>query len=232
VRRRAGSNSAVEIVHTDLPTNDFSALFDAVLTDPSSYLVRQNNVFPAAISRSYFEPLLPPGTVHLAWNTWSMQWMSRPSGPAPDHVLAGMSEIDDVRATVASIQAQDWETFLALRANELAPGGRMLTAFTARTEQETGWEWLLGELWGAVLDLTSDRELDGSEAIRMTIPIGLRLLEEVQRPFQSGRFAGLVAERIELTQAADPFWPKYERTGDRASFAKRHAETTRAWAGP
>src|SRR5215472_9241693 len=92
VRRRAGTNRAIEIFHTDLPSNDFTALFEAVLTDPSSYLIGRTGIFPAAIGRSYFEALVPPQTVHLAWNTWSMQWMSHVPGLASDHVLAGMSE--------------------------------------------------------------------------------------------------------------------------------------------
>ena len=233
VRRRAGTNRAIEIIHTDLPSNDFTALFEAVLTDPSSYLIGRTGVFPAAIGRSYFEPLVPPQTVHLAWNTWSMQWMSHLPELAPDHVLAGMSEEADLQAAVARAQTEDWAMFLALRARELLPSGRLLTAFTARTEAETGWEWLLGELWSSILDLVADHVLDAGEAERMTIPIGLRRLDDVRRPFSSGgAFEGLIAEQIELERVDDPHWAEYERTGDGNTFATRHAEATRAWAGP
>src|SRR6476661_3119149 len=45
VRRRAGPDRPIEIIHTDLPSNDFTALFDAVLTDPTSYLAGHANVF-------------------------------------------------------------------------------------------------------------------------------------------------------------------------------------------
>jgi hypothetical protein len=233
VRRRAGGDRPIEIVHTDLPSNDFTALFQAVLTDPLSYMNGRTGVFPTAIGRSYFEPLVPPQTVHLAWNTWSMQWMSRLPGLAPDHVLAGMSDEADLLAAVTRVQAEDWTKFLALRARELAPGGRLLTAFTARTEVETGWEWMLGELWASILDLLADHALDAGEAERMTIPIGLRRLGEVRGPFSSGRpFEGLVAERIEITRVGDPHWAEFQRTGDAGAFAHRHAEATRAWAGP
>jgi hypothetical protein len=233
VRRRAGMNRAIEIIHTDLPSNDFTALFDAVLTDPSSYLVGRTGVFPAAIGRSYFEALVPPETVHLAWNTWSMQWMSHVPGFAPDHVLAGMSKEGDLLAAVASAQMEDWTRFLALRARELLPSGRLLTAFTARTEEETGWEWLLGELWASILDLVADHLLDAGEAERMTIPIGLRRLDDLRRPFSSGGvFEGLIAEQIDLERVDDPHWADYTRTGAGKTFATRHAEATRAWAGP
>jgi hypothetical protein len=233
VRRRGGADRAIEIIHTDLPSNDFTALFDAVLVDPSSYLVGRAGVFPAAIGRSYFEPLVPPQSVHLAWNTWSMQWMSHLPAHARDHVLAGMSEDPDLVAAVGHAQTADWTKFLALRARELRPGGKLLTAFTARTDAETGWEWLLGELWSSILDLVADHVLDAGEAERMTIPIGLRRLDDVRRPFSSDRtFEGLIAEHIGLKQADDAHWAEYERTGDSQTFGMRHAEATRAWAGP
>ena len=67
----------------------------------------------------------------------------------------------------------------------------------------------------------------------MTIPIGLRRLDDVRRPFSSGgAFEGLIAEQIELERVDDPHWAEYERTGDGNTFATRHAEATRAWAGP
>jgi len=232
VRRRMGSSRAIEIIHTDLPSNDFTALFDAIFSDPSSYLICRTDIFPAAIGRSYFESLVRPQSVHLAWNTWSMQWMSHLPGLAFDHVLAGMSKKADLLEAVARIQTKDWERFLALRARELRPGGRLLTAFTARTARETGWEWLLGELWASILDLVADRTLDAGEAERMTIPIGLRLLADLRRPFLEGAFEGLIAERIELKRVDDPHWAEFERTGDSGDFATRHAKATRAWAGP
>ena len=67
----------------------------------------------------------------------------------------------------------------------------------------------------------------------MTIPIGLRRLDDVRHPFSSGgAFEGLIAERIELERVDDPHWAEFERTGDANTFATRHAEATRAWSGP
>jgi len=165
---------------------------------------------------------VPPQTVHLAWNTWSVQWMSHLPELAPDHVLAGMSEEADLLAAVVRAQTEDWARFLTLRARELLRFGGLLTAFTARTEPETGWEWLLGELWASILDLVADHVLDAGEAERMTIPIGLRLLDDVRRPFSSGSaFECLIAEQIELERVDDPHWAEYERTGDGNTFATR-----------
>jgi hypothetical protein len=87
----------------------------------------------------------------------------------------------------------------------LLPGGRLLAAFTARTEGDMGSEWLLGELWASVLDLVDGRVLDPGEAERAMIPIGLRRLDDVRRPFSPGNdFEGLIAERIETETGRRP----------------------------
>jgi SAM dependent carboxyl methyltransferase len=233
VRGRCGDGKLVEVIHTDLPSNDFSSLFTALRDDPESYLLGTTGVFPAAIGRSYFEPLLPPGRVHLGWNTWSMQWMSRHPADAPDHILAGMSASPPVIAAVRDQQASDWRRFLTLRGAELRPGGRLLVGYTARTAGETGWEWLLGELWASVQDMGRDGLFSEAQQSRITIPIGLRTLDEIRAPFaEEGAFAGLSLEHCEIVKVADPYWGEFQQTGDAQRLAARQADTMRAWSGP
>jgi hypothetical protein len=233
IRSRCGVEKLVEVIHTDLPSNDFSSLFTALEQEPDSYLRGTNGVFPAAIGRSYFEPLLPPGRVHLGWNTFSMQWMSRSPEDAPDHILAGMSASAPVLAAVKEQQAADWRRFLSLRAAELRPGGRLLVGYTARTAAETGWEWLMGELWACVLDMGRDGLFTAEERTRITIPIGLRTLDEIKAPFaQTGEFSGLKIEHCELVRVSDPYWDEFQQTGDAGQLASRQANATRAWSAP
>lgn len=233
LRSRAGVNIPIEVVHTDLPSNDFSSLFDALISDPNSYMTGTSEIFPLAIGKSYFAPLLPPGRVHLGWSTWALQWMSTNSIDAPDHILAGMSRSPAVAAAVAAQQASDWECFLTQRSREMRPGAKLVAGFTARAEADTGWEWLLGELWSAVGDMRKDGLLSEREQEQITIPIGLRSLEDIKAPFrQSGSFAELTLEHLELMKVSDAFWPEFEGSGDRAAFARHHANATRAWSGP
>jgi hypothetical protein len=233
LRKRASQTIPIEVVHTDLPSNDFSALFEALDKEPYSYMAGTSGVFPSAIGRSFFETLLPPARVHIGWTTWAMQWMSRNPTNAPDHILAGMSAVPDVMAAVKEQQAADWLRFLKVRSEELRPGAKLLAGFTARAATETGWEWLLGELWSSVVDMGGDGLFSPEGQQRMTIPIGLRAIEELEAPFcESGSCADLEIERIELLQVADPFWAEFQRTGDRNAFAQQHADTTQAWAGP
>ena len=233
VRRRLGNDKLVEVFHTDLPSHDFSSLFAALEHEPDSYLDGLTGVFAAAIGRSYFKPLFPPGRVHLGWNTWSMQWMSRSPVDAPDHILAGMSTSAPVVSAVREQQAADWRRFLMLRGMEMREGGRLLVGYTASTAEETGWEWLLGELWASLGDLSCKGILAVDARTRVTIPIGLRTLEEIRAPFAiAGEFGGLRLAHCELVRVADPYRDEFERTGDARRLAERHADTVRAWSGP
>lgn len=234
LRARAGHAVPIEVIHTDLPSNDFASLFEALQSDPSSYLAGTSGVFPAAIGRSYFEPLLPPGRVHLGWNSWAMQWLSRSPADAPDQITSGMSRSPEVMTAVAAQQAIDWQRFLAARSLEMRPGAKLLTAFTGKGPDSHGWEWHCGNFWGAVLDMRRAGVLSDAETRRITIPVASRSHEQIMAPFDDhgNRFAGLHLDRAEIVQIADPFWAAFQMSGDVGDLAQRHADITRAWAGP
>ena len=63
LRQRIGPDRAISVVHTDLPENDFSILFETLNTDPNSYLRRDHAVFSSAVGRSFYEQILPTGSV-------------------------------------------------------------------------------------------------------------------------------------------------------------------------
>jgi hypothetical protein len=192
-----------------------------------------SNVFPAAIGRNYFQPLFASGRVHLGWNTFSMQWLSRNPADTPDHVVSGLSQQNEVIAAVKKLQAEDWKRFLEVRACEMRAGAKLITAFTGASNSVSGWEWLCGELWGALQDMNRTGLLSAEELRRLTIPIGFRTMDEIKAPFvESGGFAGLELEHVEFFKITDPFWSDYKSTMDQDLLAQRHADLTRAWAAP
>ena len=91
LRRRTASDRLVSVVHIDLPTSDFSALFQALAADPDSYLQNDPAAFAAAVGRSFYEAVLPPRSVTLGWCSWAVQWLSRAPGPIPDQVQVAYS---------------------------------------------------------------------------------------------------------------------------------------------
>jgi len=46
LRARFGAERPVEVIHTDLPSNDFASLFGVLHGDPSSYLANRREIPP------------------------------------------------------------------------------------------------------------------------------------------------------------------------------------------
>ena len=73
--RDAGVIAPITVVHTDIPTNDFSALFEAVEHDPNTY-VRLDDVYTLAAGRSFYGRIFPPESLTLAWSAIAVHWIS------------------------------------------------------------------------------------------------------------------------------------------------------------
>ncbi len=228
LRAKTHANAPVEVIHTDLPTNDFASLFRALDEDSDSYMAGTSQVFPSAIGRSYFEPIIRAERVTLGWNSWTLQWMSR-NLDAPDHVFAKYSDSSSVVAAVARQQAEDWQRFLKARAFELQPGAKLLSLFVADDVGKRSWRWLGGELWKAVLDMGVAGLLSEQEQLSLTFPTNGRSLAEVEAPFaRRGEFDGLRIGHLEIIQGADPFWGEFEATGDAGKLGSSSADMMKA----
>jgi hypothetical protein len=57
VARTGKTEIPITVTHTDLPTNDWTTLFQTVLSSPDSYLVDQNNVFCFASGTSIYRQI-------------------------------------------------------------------------------------------------------------------------------------------------------------------------------
>ena len=57
VRERAAA--PIMVVHTDLPANDFTSLFQTVEQSADSYLAGQRDVYAFAAGRSLYGPVAP-----------------------------------------------------------------------------------------------------------------------------------------------------------------------------
>jgi len=232
LRPRVGPDRAIEVIHTDLASNDFTSLFMTLQQDPSSYLAGRARVFPLAVGRSYFEPILPAGRVHLGWNTWTLHWLSRSPANVPDHLLAAFGASEDLRQAARRQAAQDWATFLAARAVEMAPGGKLVSLSMGATPEVHGWDWVLGLLWEAAVDMGAEGLLTRQELDAFTAPVVGRTLADLRAPFEAGPFFGLTIEHAEVLEAPDPFWEEFQACGDSGQLGRRWSGMLRAVCGP
>ena len=174
-------------------------IFLGLEDDPDSYM-HAGDIFPSAVGRSSFQPVVSPGRVHLGWNSFSLHWLSNCVN-VPDHIAPDLSSLPDIHAATARQQADDWRRFLEARSSELRVGGKLLSVSAGRTEERLGWEWLDGELWSAVLEMGREGLLSDEEQLRITRPYVQRSEGDIRAPFVSGTFAGLGMDWSGTTRA-------------------------------
>ena len=230
LRERIGDERAIFVFHTDLPGNDFTALFQTLESDPESYLRNDPATFAAAIGRSYYEQILPACSVTLGWSAWAVQWLSRAPGPIPDQVQVAYSDDAAVRSAFAQQAAQDWRAFLEMRSRELRPGGRIVVLTMATDDDgDFGYRPLLDAIYATLNDMVDHGLVRKEELRRMVIPTVGRSREQFMEPFaRGGHCAGMSIEDFDLFHGEDRIWSQFEASGDAAAFGAQWAGFSRA----
>jgi hypothetical protein len=217
------------VVHTDLPGNDFAALFHELETSADSYLRGTRGVYPSAVGRSFYEQILPRASVTLGWSSWAVQWLSRVPGPIPDHLQVAFSKDAAAHTAYAAQAAADWRAFLSHRAAELAAGGRLVVLTMALDDAgDFGYRPLLAAMYAALGDLVAAGAVRAGEAAEMAIPTVGRSLADLLSPFQGGVFHGLRVEFAEVFQGEDRIWADYLARGDSRAYAESWTAFSRA----
>ncbi|OBI31222.1 SAM-dependent methyltransferase [Mycobacterium sp. E1386] len=230
LRRRTRHDHAILVAHTDIPDNDFSALFHTLSDDPESYLHLDAATFASSIGRSFYDQIVPSKTVNLGWSSWAAQWLSTMPAEVHDHLHISYSHDDAARAAYAERAALDWHNFVAFRGRELAPDGRLVVMTIALDEDGTsGFPTLLEAMLTALREQVRDGLLRQEELRRMTIPTFARSEKDFRAPFApSGRFEGLTIDHLETFNAEDRFWVRFQADRDAETFGAQWAAFARA----
>ena len=229
----------VQIVYTDQPHNDYNAIFRMVhgLTGQPSYLDRFENVQVLASATSFYDPILPTGTLDLGFSATAMHWLSRKPCDIPDHVQA----VGATGASLAEFQrqaAKDWEVILLRRATELAPGGRLvLVNFGVDDEGRylgnTGGVNMFDTFDAIWRSFVKDNTITEAEYRAMTLPQYYKSVEEFRAPLDDSDSpvsrAGLSVEHCETRVVPCPFASDFQQHGDTARFAADYVPTLRSW---
>jgi hypothetical protein len=229
LRQRLSLTRPICVVHVDVAENDFSTLFDVLDTAPDSYLADDPNVFPSAIGRSFYRPVLPTGQVHLGWSSYAAVWLSRAPTQIPDHFWI-LSSSGATRDQFERQAARDWEAFLTLRARELRSGGRLVVALPAAPDEGVSQiQRGMDHANAALAEMVADRALTADERARMMLLSYPRRRDELLAPFaRNKRFAGLIAQSCEVFPVPDLAWGEYERDRDNEKLAAKHTGFFRA----
>jgi len=224
LRSRAGTDRPFMVFHVDLAVNDFNTLFRTLDSDPDSYAHDLANVYACGVGRSFYQNVLPPSSVHLGWSAYAVQWLSCIPAVRGDHLWSA-SLNGSARSIYEQQGAQDWERFLALRARELRPGGRLVVVCPGAGAGQA----IANHADTVIAEMVKEGAISATERARMTLAFWMRSESEYVAPFQrDGRFLDLTVEHCESTPQADAAWEQYQRDGDAEALAIKHAAFFRA----
>jgi hypothetical protein len=241
LRRRTGQ--PIQTIYSDLASNNFNQLF-ANLEEARRDDLFPAGVYPAALGGSFYDPLLPPGTVHFATSFNAIHWLDRlPAVPMPDFVayrrphpsLPGLAESPEVTAAFTRQAEQDLVRFLECRARELVRGGKLLLAGPGDTDHVCVGHGLADVLNDACLDLVAAGRLKRQEYERLTMPCYFRTVAELLAPLEregSPVRGAFTVDRAEALEAPTPFVVEFRRRGDVVAYAGAYTGFLRAVSEP
>ncbi|MDP5216430.1 hypothetical protein Q5Y75_04305 [Ruegeria sp. 2205SS24-7] len=236
---RAHSDRPIQTIHSDLPTNDFSDLFE--LLDPEGGIFEDEHVYSSAVGGSMFRQLLPPASVQMAMTFNAIGFLSRrPLDRLPGYILAnGPSALNPIghvsefeRSSFAQQADADLRSFARARAAEIVPGGKLLIEVFGAGEALRTCDGIYDVLNDAVLDALKAGMLTQEAYARYYQPVYMRTLDEVMAPFEdshSDLSTLFTLERSELYEIPVSFVEAFKQNGDVEAYAKAYTDFFRAF---
>jgi len=231
----------ITIAYTDLPHNDFAALFR--LTQgllgrrTQAPLAEVPGLYIFGSGTSFYRQIFPDGALSLGFSATAMHWLSARPCMIGDHVQAvGAAPAERERFRAQSLA--DWQTILLHRARELREGGRLVFANFCVDE---GGRYL-GHTRGVNMfdqfarhwrELRAAGRITEAEYVDATFQQFYKTPEEFAAPFRDAASpvskAGLRLEHISTIVTSCPYAEEFLVHRDAAAFAEAYVPTLRSW---
>jgi S-adenosylmethionine-dependent carboxyl methyltransferase len=237
---RGRTDQPIQAIFSDLPSNNFNQLF----TNLAAAGPLAADTFASATAGSFYGPLMPPGSVHIATCFTAIVWMDRlPAEPVRDFVIYRRPEPPRTGLTTSPAQSAafrqqgdaDLQAFLVHRALEIVPGGKLILTVPADDAHGRCCDGLYDVINDACLDLVAANRVTCAAYERFTIPVYFRTLPEVLAPLQSPDSAlreAFTVDRAETLIVPTPFMEAFRRMGDVKAFASAYTGFIRAFTEP
>lgn len=242
VRQRRPSQ-LIQTIYSDLPSNNFNRLFLNLHEAQTSGRIPAN-VYASATAGSFYEPLMPPRSIHFAMCFNALLWLDAlPAVPVPDAVVYRRPDPPrpDRTMPAATIDAftrqaeQDLVRFLQARAGELVPGGKLLIVSPGDDDRGCTSDGLYDVLNDACRDLVAAGRLERARYEGFVMPIYFRTTSETLAPLQrddSPLKGAFTIERAESLEVPTPFLIEFDKTGDAGTLADAYTGFLRAFSEP
>ena len=190
--RARGDNRQVEMIYTDLASNDFSTLFRMMQgfegDHAEAYQKNLDGVFVHGCGTGFHDQLMADNSLNLGFSATAMHYVSTKPCELTSHVhMVGASP--EEQSAYRDQAAADLERILLARAAELVPGGRFICFNFGIDEQGR----FLGNTGGVHMFNTFDKHwralrdsgrITGEEYTRASFTQHYRTMAEFLAPFQ------------------------------------------------
>jgi SAM dependent carboxyl methyltransferase len=223
----------INVYHNDLLGNDWATLLERLEGDDSYLRIPGGPITPLISATSFYEPVTPRHLVDLGISFAAAQWLASP-GPGGTGTALYFDQLEGAAAEEMAAQADaDWARFLELRADELAPGGRLIVNMMGIP---AGGIAAGHDLWEHVraicADMIDEGRLDKTRVDGYVLPVYERTAEEVRRPFEEAIGQRLSLGDLEIRAVPNPVRERYRHDGDAGAFARDFTGFFRAWSEP
>jgi SAM dependent carboxyl methyltransferase len=231
----------ITLTYTDLPHNDFGALFRLTQgllgerTQPP--LAETPGLFIFGSGTSFYRQIVPDGALSLGFSATAMHWLSARPCMIRDHVQA-VGAAPDEREKFREQSLKDWETILLARARELRPGGRLVLANFCIDEAGgylggTGGVNMFDEFARHWRGLHVAERIGQPEYVGATFQQYYKSPDEFAAPFRDANSAvskaGLRLEHISTIRTPCPYAQDFREHRDATAFAAAYVPTLRSW---
>jgi hypothetical protein len=223
VRDRSAGQPVVAL-HNDVATNDWNTLFANVTAD-----THQPPVLHLASAASFFSPVAPTRSVHLAMSFSAAHWLRRqPTVPVP--LGWYFCDATGTARDALAIEAEaDWTAFLQARADDLAAGGRLLVQMVGTDADGNVTARRLLHAMAEVADGMADDGLVTHDAVqRYLLPVYARTVDEARAPVAR---SGVPFTEVECRTdpVANPYFTQWQSDGDALAYATAYAAFARGF---
>ena len=242
--KNSGDERQIEILYTDLASNDFSVLFRMMQGMQGNldfaYQKKFSNIFVHGCGTGFHEQLMANNTLSLGFSATAMHYVSERPCLINDHVhMVGSNEEEKQKFKNQALK--DWETILLNRSRELISGGRFICINfgideVGRYLGNTGGHNMFNNFTKHWKNLEKDGVITNEEFVNATFTQHYRTLDEFRKPFDDANSevtkSGLILKSCKTMFTDCPFKIHYNNNKSTMSsrdYATSLIPTMRSW---
>ena len=242
--KNSGDERQIEILYTDLASNDFSVLFRMMQGMQGNldfaYQKKFSNIFVHGCGTGFHEQLMANNSLSLGFSATAMHYVSERPCLINDHVhMVGSNEEEKQKFKNQALK--DWETILLNRSRELISGGRFICINFGIDEDgrylgNTGGHNMFNNFTKHWKNLEKDGFITNEEFVNATFTQHYRTLDEFRKPFDDANSevtkSGLILKSCKTMFTDCPFKIHYNNNKSTMSsrdYATSLIPTMRSW---